>query len=56
MPNVVSPAVSAASVHADATGDRRDVADHARTDLHHDELGEVEVLVERQEADPENRG
>ncbi len=39
---------------ADATGDRGDVADHARADLHDDELGEVEVLVERQEAEPEH--
>ena len=41
---------------ADATGDRRDVADHARADLHDDELGEVEVLVEREEAQAEQRG
>ena len=55
IPNAVRPPVSAASWHADPTGDRCDVADHARADLHHDQLREVEALVEREQAQAEQQ-
>ena len=56
MPNAVRPRGERGLLDADATGDRRDVAEHARADLHHDELREVEVLVEREQAQAEQRG
>ena len=39
----------------DAARHRRDVAEHPRADLHHDELGEAQVHTERQEAEAEQR-
>ena len=41
---------------ADPAGDGRDVADHSRAHLHDDQLGEVEPLVEGEQADAEDRG
>ena len=43
-------------LHADPAGNGRDASQHPRADLHADQLGEVEALVERQEAEAEQRG